>query len=575
MFTSDQKEKLNNVFRRVVCLGISVFMVGLVYRRAGIYFETNDDRFISEILSGVYGGEPEAHTVYVNYLLSLVLAALYKITIRIPWYGGMLLLFHVLVYTAIMESLLELCKTKFQILTVVGMEMALFLQGLYMISKIQYTSTAALMAIGGYACLLLQYKNRRRGYFLFVLFSLLSCLLRRDAMLMIQPLGLAASAGVILAAKNGSIREKAVEMLKIIGCVAGCLLIAELGTAIGYHSEEWREYNRYNEARTEIFDYYGKPDYEEIADILAKYDVSRAEYEAFKEYVILNGNLNVDCTEEIAAYVKKQHVFPTPGQMMDSYMDAMWEHNAWKSNRIAVVTFAAVCILLLLYRQYRYLVPMALIKLASVVIWGYLIYRGRLLNRIILPLYIGETEIYLSVLVVALLMAEDRALWRKAVILAAAGIFCILCFQSGRQQYRFVHSQNEGMEQFMPGFWEINAYCEQHPENKYLLDAVSMSYYTGDVLETRFNGERNNIVSGTWFSGSPVMRKALQRYFEDESNGFQWISYDFAYADGHPAIKYLQEKTGVDGVLTDQLVASHGGGYLVYYFARGLDLHEK
>ena len=127
----------------------------------------------------------------------------------------------------------------------------------------------------------------------------------------------------------------------------------------------------------------------------------------------------------------------------------------------------------------------------------------------------------------------------------------------------------------MPGFWEINAYCEQHPENKYLLDAVSMSYYTGDVLETRFNGERNNIVSGTWFSGSPVMRKALQRYFADESNGFQWISYDFAYADGHPAIKYLQEKTGVDGVLTDQLVASHGGGYLVYYFARGLDLHEK
>lgn len=574
MFTSDQKEKTYNVCRGILCLGIAVLMVSLVYRKAGICFDTNDDRYISEILSGVYSGEPEAHTVYVNYLLSLVLTALYRITIRIPWHGGMLLLFHVLVYAAVMESLLELCKSKFQILIAVGMEMALFLQGFYMISKIQYTSTAALMAIAGYVCLLLQDKSRRRGYFLFVMFSLLSCLLRQDAMLMIQPMGLAASAGMILAGKDSSLREKTTAFLKIVGGVAGCLLIAELGTAIGYHSMEWREYIRYNDAGTEIYDYYGKPDYEEIAEILAKYDVSEAEYEAYKEYVILNGNLNADCAEEIAAYVKKQHAFPTLRQLMDSYVDVMWKNSVWKSNRIAVVTFAAVCILLLLYRQYRYLVPVGMIKLANAVVWGYLIYRGRLPHRIIFPLYVGETEMYVSVLVMVLLVAKNENLWRKAVILAAAGIFGILCFQSGRQQYRYVHSQNEGMEQFMQGFWEINAYCKEHPENKYLLDAVSMSYYTGDVLETKFTWERNNIVSGTWFSESPLMKHALQKYFADENDGLQWLTYDFVYAEEHPALKYLQEKTGVDGVLTEELTVSHGGRYLIYSFARRLDLHE-
>lgn len=126
----------------------------------------------------------------------------------------------------------------------------------------------------------------------------------------------------------------------------------------------------------------------------------------------------------------------------------------------------------------------------------------------------------------------------------------------------------------MQGFWEINTYCKEHPENKYLLDAVSMSYYTGDVLETKFTGERNNIVSGTWFSESPVMKHALQKYFADENDGLQWLTYDFVYAEEHPALKYLQEKTGVDGVLTEELTVSHGGRYLIYSFARGLDLHE-
>lgn len=574
MFTSEKKERIYHFCRGILCLGVSVLMVTLVYRKAGIFFDTNDDRYISEILSGVYGGKPEAHTVYVNYLLSLVLAAFYRITIRVPWHGGMLLLFQVLIYTAILESLLELCETKLQILVAVCMEMAVFLQGLYTLSKIQYTSTAALLSVAGYVCLLLQYKKKRRGYLLFLLFLLLSCLLRRDAMLMIQPLGLAAALGVILAAEDADIREKAADFCRIVVGVAGCLLVTGLGTIIGYHSGEWQEYIRYNNAGTEIFDYYGKPEYEEIAGILDKYNVTRDEYEAYKEYVLLNGNLGADCAEEIAAYAKGQHDFPTLREMMDSYMDVMWENKEWKSNRIAALSFVAVCVLLLLFRQYRYLLPAVLIKTAALSIWGYLIYYGRLPNRIIFPLYVGETGLYLAVLAIALGTAKHGRLWRKVCILAAAGIFCMMCFQSGREQYRFVHMQNEGMKQYMQGLWEINSYCAQHPENKYLLDAVSASYYSGNVLETRFNGERNNMVTGTWFSGGPVMKRALDKYFADQKDGFRLIIYDFGYTDLHPAIRYLQEKTGVKAVLTDELVASHGGKYLIYYFAGKLNLQE-
>ena len=97
-----------------------------------------------------------------------------------------------------------------------------------------------------------------------------------------------------------------------------------------------------------------------------------------------------------------------------------------------------------------------------------------------------------------------------------------------------------------------------------------MSYYSGAVLETKFNGPRNNLVSGTWFSCSPVMNRKLQDYFKDEEKGFYLIIYDYGYENLHPTVAYLQEKTGEKAVLADEFTASHGGKYLVYYFDRGL-----
>ena len=51
-----------------VCM--SLFLLGIVWTVVGNYFETNDDRFIAEILSGAIGWQPEAHVIFVNYLLS-------------------------------------------------------------------------------------------------------------------------------------------------------------------------------------------------------------------------------------------------------------------------------------------------------------------------------------------------------------------------------------------------------------------------------------------------------------------------------------------------------------------------
>ena len=104
MFISKDKERTYQLARFGMSVGIAAAMLLAVYFRAGIYFESNDDRNITEILSGAFGGRPDAHTVYVNYWLSVLLSGLYRITLQIPWYGLMLLLFHMMSYVCLLYT---------------------------------------------------------------------------------------------------------------------------------------------------------------------------------------------------------------------------------------------------------------------------------------------------------------------------------------------------------------------------------------------------------------------------------------------------------------------------------------
>ena len=63
-------------------------LIFFIHRYVGIFFETNDDRLISEIFSGAMTGTPEAHAYYVDYILGFILSLLYRMTTAVPWYGG-------------------------------------------------------------------------------------------------------------------------------------------------------------------------------------------------------------------------------------------------------------------------------------------------------------------------------------------------------------------------------------------------------------------------------------------------------------------------------------------------------
>lgn len=558
--------------KKVICrvlfsIAAGVVMLLAVALKAGIYFQTNDDRIISEVLSGAAGSSPDAHVVYVNYLLALPLSLLYRITGTVPWYGLFLFFCQAAAYACFLDCLLEYSKSKWEAAVSVVLTAVYFLFNFSLTGQIQYTSTAAFLAAAGYFCLLLhegQDQGKKR-LIVFAALELIAFLLRDQAMLMIQPFGAAVLAGLALARRDRSWKQSLLTVAKPLALVAAIIVTGWLGTLLGYHGEGWKAYESYNASQTIMFDYDGKPEYEEVQEILDKYGVTHTEYEAYENYVILDWDITPECAQELADYAREHRSLISFSDMAGKYFQYMWQENFWKINRAIVLLWVMFCVFLLAVRAYSLLLPAGALLAAKTIVWGYLFYRGRLPLRITLPLFACELAMLLGLLILVYRRRAEKG-WQKILMLCICAVLFYFGFQSGREQYRYVKEQNQGQQIFMKGMYEIEDFCRAHPQNRYLVDAYAMNSYKGSVFETKIYKRRNSVVTGSWYSNSPVMRRWLREYFADCQDGIRLI----LFADGRekeaPAMIYLEEKTGVEPVEEERFTVSHGGTYVVYYF---------
>lgn len=564
---------MKKIFIHIFSFMVPTALIMAVLCTLDIFFEINDDRYITEILSGVITLKPDAHTVYINYLLSLVLACLYSITKAIPWYGGLLILIYWFSYVAIFEATLSCAKKIKDAVVFTILIVVFFVMHLHLIGQIQYTSVAAFAAVTGFFCLMV-HQNKKIGMILFVLFETFAFLLRDQSMLMILPLGMAMVVGIILGERKLSFKDRIVTIIKICITFITIVMVGYMGNAIGYSKEEWQEYRRFNQARTEVFDYYGKPLYEEVDSILQKYGVTREEYNALCHYTILGENISSACFEEIADYASTQVVRLTPKEVFQKMFDIMFRDNYWKINCVIVLMWFFAFILSVFNGNWRNLLAMLFLFLARTVVWMYLIWGERMPLRVTIPLMAAET-IFLLILVLRIYLDVNHIGKVKYILLFAMCIvFCYFGVKGGKQQYRYILEQHIGQEIYFEGFREIIEYCHENPETRYIIEAESLMYYRGRALETDVYQTRNFLVSGGWFSTAPNISEKNHSYMKGNQDGFQFIIVQNENQMTHPATAYLREISGNDPVKYDEFAVSHGGIYSVLYFADKAAKHE-
>lgn len=582
---------MNRKYRIPAALIMAALWIFLIYHFAGIYFETNDDRILSEIFSGSMTGSPEAHAYYVNYILGFLLSSLYRLTTSVPWYGGMLVLFQFLCCFFIADAFLSRCHGKKELFFALLLCAVLYTAEFYIIAGIQYTSTAAMLAITGYLCLLL-YPGEKSRQTIFFLLEFLSYLLRSNAMLMIQPMGFAVLAGFYFAEcelyhlHSFSVKEYLRKCRPLFQSAVLLLLILLIGRGsyhIFYSSPGWQEYEKINDAVTEITDYASIPPYEQVQEILPRYGVTQKQYNAFLQYAMIEENLSGDCLLEIAQASRSGKESPPLSLLLEQFSDSYTTRKYWDLNFLLLAAWAVCIICVVFAGAFSFLLPMAGLFLARSTLWLFLLYEGRIPPRVMVPLYLGEISYLLCLFFltvkkefglcsshprIAASVSGKRygAFLQKYLPFLLISLLLPFAAQTLKSQYLYIAEKNANEVVYFTGMQEIISYCNNHPENRYFIDASALIYYRGSAFETKIYGERNNVITGCWYSGAPVLYQYEKDYFSGCDTIYLITSSDMEM-QASMVTDYLEELLNSRARPEETFMVSNGGKYLVYAFS--------
>lgn len=564
---------MNKKYRIPAAFCMAAIWIFFIYRTVGIYFETNDDRIITEILSGAMTGVPEAHTYYVGYLLGLFLSSLYRLTTCIPWYGGMLVLFQFICCFLIADAFLSRCSRKKDFLFAITFILLIYVTSFYVIAGIQFTSTAAMLAITGYLCLLL-YPDGKPRCILFFLTEFLSYQLRSDAMLMIQPMGVLVLCGFLFTErKRRPLFEAGIILLTV-------LFIGKGSHYIFYSSPGWKEYEKINDGVTEITDYAAIPDYAEVQDILSKYNVTKKQYNAFLQYAMIEENLSGDCLLEVAAVAHEKNLPPSFSQVFKQFLTGYISREHWNLNLMLMAVWTAVFLLIFSKKAFGLFIPLGGLLLSRSALWLFLLYEGRFPPRVMVPLYLGEIFLLYCLFFQVLikeksakhhLAAQDQThrgsnLQDKYFPLLLIILLLPFGIKTLKSQYLYLSEKNTSEAVYFTGMQDMISYCNNHPEKNYFIDASTLIYYRGSAFETKIYGRRNGVITGCWYSGAPVLYQYEKDYFDGCSTISLITSSDMEMQSAM-VIDYLEERLETTAYLEDTFTVSNGGKYLVYAFS--------
>ena len=265
----------------VACIGISVVF--------GYCFRSNDDAMLRNIVSGNYTGMPDAHLIYVMYPLGLLWKGLYTVFPAIAWYDLFMVGMHYLCWYMILFRLGQQFVTKRgKSLSVILGLVALVIIDLPYVVMHQYTILSALLAVVAIFWLATSKNKSGKEYWfdrvICIIFLTLCLWLRKQVFFMALPIGFFILVLEFLAVKKDKVKATIRRAAVFLGCV---LLIGVISFAIekiAYSSPEWQDFNVYNEARTDIYDFYGVPSYQGYEEQYEQLDISYGDWLVIDHY---------------------------------------------------------------------------------------------------------------------------------------------------------------------------------------------------------------------------------------------------------------------------------------------------
>lgn len=593
-------------------MGISALLMAFFF---DFYFDINDDTLMRDIMSGVYSGTPDGHNMQTLYPLGAVIALCYRLYGAFPWYGAFLFLCQFGCFFAVGVRLCALIDTAdtakscfaWKLLCLLGL--TLFQWGVWLthMVNVQYTITGGMLA--GAAVFLfvtaphtvernaseaaakaLSVKEFLMKSLPSLLLFLLAFQLRSEmALLMLPFLGLAGAFcwwedRPVVTGKN----------LKKYGGLF-LLLLAGMGLSLGAdalaYGGEWKEFRRFFNDRTTIYDFYP----EVVTDDAYAADLEEMGARYGARLLLENYNYGLDekvdaqLLSDVAAYAK-EHVGGTRdwGKLFKDklllYRYRSFHREDAPYNLLMWLAYAAniIAAVILLHgraekscdkavpekagsRRRRDLcgavVQLLLIFLVRTVLWLFILMRGRDPERITHPLYLVEfcllAGMFLRQLVCravpvpettakALVQTADLGCGNvngsaaRKLLCGAAALLCLLSVVFMIKEVPAVQADQVRRQEINADWEAIDAYCRARPDIFYFEDVYSTVAFSGKLLECRDNEVSNYDIAGGWMCKSPLYREKLAAFGIGEAvDALAEGRADFIMSDGEIGLRGL------------------------------------
>ena len=503
----------------LLALCIALITWGIVAVGFDFFYDLNDDVLIKDILSGAYTGTPSGYNNQMMYPISVLIAGLYRLIPSVPWYGIMLMGGLAASVTIIAYRLL--CYTiNIWIKLAMSVFAIVFILGIYLdeITNITYTVVSAMLATAACIWVLTDNNLRLRDNIVPLVLCIISFNIRSEMFLLMCPY--MAAAALIKFIFNLS--TKALRNLSEIAAVilAGVVFTFLIDT-IAYSGSEWREYRRLFDARTEVYDFTGIPEYDTNEDFYESEGITREQWQLLVNYnYALDDNISADTLETIASYVRSGEakdangnpytranvgIKTAIGQYIRSIVDFTADPMYMPLRLIVTLLFIALVILSVLSRRGDTLFGLAVVFLCRSVPWIYFYYSGRPVERLSHPMFFIEAAILLTMLCQTKIGRLDKGLVYLTLIL-----ILVLCVVNLKTELGDTARQMREREEVNASYEKL---CEHTTttEGFYLIDVYSTVDFTEKVFAPQAD-KSNQMLAGGWMAGSPLDAKKEKDY---------------------------------------------------------------
>ena len=515
---TDLKTKLKKIENRIIAIGYSILLCGVLAYFFDYYYELNDDYFIKNILSGVYSGTPSAHSIQMLYPLSFILSTLYRLNRKIAWFGLFLNLCQFGCIALITERILSFLTkrwTKAITLCVETIFVATFL--LRELVFVQYTFTCTLLAATAAFLLYTSkpadtVKQMIKNNVISIVLAVIAFNVRSEMLLLLLPLICVTGLCKWATEKKFFTRSNVSKYFALFGVVIAGLGICYGVDVIAYSSPDWKEFRDFFDNRTELYDFQTIPAYEGNEKFYESIGMAPEEQVLLINYNFgIDDDIDAEKIGKIAQYAKEQknsQNIDWPEKIKDIIKDYVYRtfHGIdipW--NLMTVTMYVLVFFCALCNRHFRFIWELVLMGLVRTGLWGFLLYRGRTPERITYSLYLTEILILLGIF-----LGECQKEKRR-LLFGSLGCISILLFgtlfmqTSITGQYERYLRANKTNQQYQ----DLKSYVKEHENNYYFWDVYSFTKYSEKMFVNVDNSLANIDIMGGWLYKSPLTTEKL------------------------------------------------------------------